>query len=504
MEPYLQMIDISKYFNGVRALEGVSLQVSRGEVLALCGENGAGKSTLMKILTGVYTLDKSENTKILVDGKEVEISDPNHARELGISIIYQELSTLGNLTVAQNIFLGREPLTKMRMVDSKKMNDDAMKLMDRLNMDIDVKQMISKLSVGQQQMVEIAKAISFDSKILVMDEPTASLSYKETQTLFKLIKDLRDKQIGIIYISHRMEELFELADRITILRDGQSVDTLLRKDATTQILVKKMVDRDLSEIYVKNQSFATDEEIFRVENLSQQTRINENGTKVRNVSFNLHKGEILGFSGLVGSGRTEIMELIFGMYPHTGKIFIEGKEVVIKSPNDAISNGIGFVTENRKELGLVLGMTVRQNISLASLGQIQKMDFIDQKKEAQMCGKYIDSLKIKTPSQKQKVIKLSGGNQQKVVIAKWLANHPAILIVDEPTRGIDIGAKAEVHAVLSELARQGIGIIMISSELPEVMAISDRIIVVGNGQIKGEFMHNEVTQEMIMDCAVSS
>ena len=389
------------------------------------------------------------------------------------------------------------------MVDSKKINDDAAALISKLNMDIDVKQLISKLSVGQQQMVEIAKAISFDSKILVMDEPSASLSHKETRTLFQLIKDLRKRGIGIIYISHRMEEIFELADRITILRDGESVDTLLREEATTQILVKKMVDRDLSEIYVKNRSFATNKEILRVENLSQSSK-SESGTKIRNVSFNLHKGEILGFSGLVGSGRTEIMELIFGMYPHTGKIFIDGKEVVIKSPNDAIANGIGFVTENRKELGLILGMTVRQNISLASLDGIQKMDFIDKKKETEMCASYIDSLRIKTPSQKQKVIKLSGGNQQKVVIAKWLANHPSILIVDEPTRGIDIGAKAEVHAVLSELAQQGIGIIMISSELPEVLAISDRIIVVGNGQIKGEFMHGEVSQEMIMDCAVNS
>lgn len=501
MNPYLKMRNIFKSFPGVKALNDVNLDAYRGEVLALVGENGAGKSTLMKILTGVYAPDQGQDAKILIEDKEVNIKDTIHARKLGISIIYQELATVENLTVAENIFLGEEPIGRFGMIDKNKMNEDAKSILLSLNMDIKPTTMVSELSVGQQQMIEIAKAISYKSQIIVMDEPTASLSHKESRTLIDLIFKLKKQNIGIIYISHRLEEVFELADRITVLRDGQSVGTMLINEATHEILVKKMVDRDLSEIYKKSKSYQTDEVVLEVKNLSQLRKKNANVPLINNVSFKLHKGEILGFSGLVGSGRTEIMELIFGVHSYDGEIYIDGKKVNIQSPSEAINNGIGFVTEDRKQKGLVLGMNVRENFSLTCLEDYTWLNFVSKKKETADCIRYIDTLRIKTPSSEQKVINLSGGNQQKVIISKWVTRKPKILIVDEPTRGIDIGAKAEVHALLTELASQGIGIIMVSSELPEIIAMSDRIIVVKQGQITGEFSRSEANQEVIMEAA---
>lgn len=498
----LQMKHISKTFPGVRALDDVSLDLYKGEVLALCGENGAGKSTLMKVLTGIYKPDARSDSEIILEGKPVLINNPLHARALGINIIYQELATIWNLTVAQNIFLSREP-RKMGFIDSEKMNRDAEQLLDMLKIKIDVRRKISELSVGQQQMVEIAKAISHDSKILVMDEPSASLSYNETETLLNLIRDLREQQISVIYISHRLEELFQIADRITVLRDGKATCTVNAKDVTHEFLVQKMVDRDLTQLYVKGGDYTTDEVVLKVENLGWNDN-GKNSLRIRDINFELHRGEILGVSGLVGAGRTEIMELIFGMRPYIGKIFVEGKETTIKRPADAINAGIGFVTENRKEYGLVMLMSVLHNLSLVSLKKYKKGCFIDFAGERDMGNKFIEKLNIRTPSSGQLISNLSGGNQQKVIIAKWLAQNPKILIVDEPTRGIDIGAKAEVHVVLQNLAQQGIGIILVSSELPEVLSVSDRILVISNGVCTGEFKRSEATQAKILECSVNT
>ena len=502
MKPYLEMQNISKTFPGVRALKGVSLDAYKGEVLALVGENGAGKSTLMKVLSGVHEPDPNEDSKIVIDGQAVKIENTIHSRSLGINIIYQELTTVENLTVAGNIFLGREIAGKIGFMKKSEMFKKAGELLKSLNMDIDPKAYVSNLSIGQQQMIEIAKAISYNSQIIIMDEPTASLSYKETRTLINLIAELKKKGIGIIYISHRLEEIFEIADRVTVLRDGQSVGTMNIADATPETLVKKMVDRELSEIYSKTKSFTTDEVVLEVKDLGQAKRTSEHGLYLQNINFKLFKGEILGFSGLVGSGRTEIMELIFGVHHHVGEIYIEGQKVDIKVPADAIEGGIGFVTEDRKNQGLILGMSVKDNFSLTFLARLSKyLGFINKRQERKLCSDFIKTLRIKTPSMEQITRNLSGGNQQKVIVAKWVARNPKVLIVDEPTRGIDIGAKAEVHQLLTELASKGIGIIMVSSELPEVLAMSDRIIVINGGKIVSIIDKNNATQEAVMQAA---
>ncbi len=503
MSPFLSMRHISKTFPGVKALDDVNLEVDRGEVLALVGENGAGKSTLMKVLTGVYQPDSDKESQILIDGKETDIHDPIHAKNLGISIIYQELATVKNLMVAENIFLGGEPLKKSGLIDTAKMNADAEEVLRSLNMDIKATAVVGDLSVGQQQMIEIAKALSHDSKVIVMDEPTASLSYSETRTLLEMIKNLRKQNIGIIYISHKLEEVCELADRITVLRDGKSVGDLTIEEATEDKIVKMMVDRELSQMYQKDRSYSTAEVVLKVENISEKPNKREKKEATNGVSFELHKGEILGVSGLVGSGRTEIMELLFGLRPFTGKVLIEGQEVKIESPADAIEVGIGFITEDRKEQGLVLSLGVRENFTLTELGRYCKRGFINEKAEKKTCKGYVDTLNIKTPTLEQEVINLSGGNQQKLVIAKWISRNPKILILDEPTRGIDIGAKAEVYALMTHLAQQGMGLIMISSELPEILAMSDRILTVKEGKVSGEFTREEADQAAIMKaCAV--
>lgn len=501
VKPYLEMQNISKTFPGVKALKNVSLDVYKGEVLALVGENGAGKSTLMKILSGMYQPDSGEESRIMIDGKQVCIMNTVDASMLGINILYQELATVENLNVAENLFLGREIITKLGFTNKRLMIKKSGEILKSLNMDIDPTAQVSTLSIGQQQMVEIAKAISHHSQIIVMDEPTASLSYKETRTLINLIFDLKKQGIGIIYISHRLEEIFEIADRVTVLRDGESVGTMSITEATTEKLVKMMVDRELCEMYCKTKSYTQDDVVLEVKNLGQDRKKSEHGLHIENINFKLHKGEILGFSGLVGSGRTEIMQLIFGVFPHVGEIYIDGKEANIKSPDDAIKYGIGFATEDRKNQGLVLGMSVRENFSLTFLERLSQFGFVDKIQEKKLCSNYIESLEIKTPSQEQTTRNLSGGNQQKIIIAKWIARHPKVLIVDEPTRGIDVGAKAEVHQLLTELAAQGIGIIMVSSELPEIMAMSDRIIVIKDCKIAGEIERCDATQEVIMKCA---
>jgi ribose transport system ATP-binding protein len=495
------MVNISKTFPGVKALNSVNLDIYPGEVLALAGENGAGKSTLMKILTGVYTPDEDGQGRILINDQEVDIKDPIHARHLGISIIYQELTTAENLTVAENIFLAKEPKAFMGFIDRSKMVRDSKKLLQELNMNIDPSTSVSELSIGQQQMIEIAKAISYNSKLIIMDEPTASLSHQESRTLLELVKELKSQNIAIVYISHRLEEIFEISDRISVLRDGLTVATMKTSEATPELLVKKMVDRDLSEIYSKQDSYNTSEVILELKNVTQANKRKAHGVFIKDINFKLHRGEILGFSGLVGAGRTEIMELLFGMNDYHGEIYLEGKLVKMKNPSIAIENGLGLVTEDRKQLGLVLNMTVRENFSLTHLRKYTKFDFVNRKQETKITQEYIEKLGIKTPTVEQEIINLSGGNQQKVVLAKWIARNPKVLIVDEPTRGIDIGAKAEVHSLLTTLAKQGMGIIMISSELPEVLSMCDRIIVIREGKISGEFMRDIASQELIIQAA---
>ncbi len=498
MTPFLQMRDVSKTFPGVRALRGVDLDVSRGEVLALAGENGAGKSTLMKIMTGVFRADPGGT--VLIEGNPVEIRDPVHARSLGIGIIYQELSVVENLSVAENIFLGREPRRRGGFIDKGRMRRDARLVLARLDIDIDPATPMGQLSIGQKQMVEIAKAIASDAKLIVMDEPTASLSHHEAATLLTLVRQLKADGMALVYISHRLDELFAVADRVTVLRDGATVATKPIAEVTREILVRQMVDRDLAQLYAVHASSAQARVLLDVEGLTLRNPT-AHQPKVRDVSFALHAGEVLGFFGLIGAGRTEIMEMIFGMRPHDGRIRVGGEDARIAEPGDAIRYGIGFVTEDRKGQGLVLGMSVRENFSLTHLDAYSPRQFVNKRAEAARCGEFIRALDIRTPSAEQAVVNLSGGNQQKVVIAKWVARAPRILILDEPTRGIDVGAKAEVHALMARLARDGMGIVAVSSDLPEILAISDRVVVVKGGRISRVLDRGEATNETVMEAA---
>lgn len=495
MTPFLEMHGISKTFPGVKALNRVDLQLRLGEVHVLAGENGAGKSTLMKIMTGVYKADPGG--VIRVEGQDTVIRDPVHARALGISIIYQELAVVNNMTVAENIYLAREPLTATGLIDRRRMNTEARSVLAELDISIDPDTKVGSLSIGQKQMVEIARAISYSSRLIIMDEPTASLSHHEATVLTRMVRRLAGQGIGIVYISHRMDEIFEIADRITVLRDGETVDSRPAREMTRDLLVRKMVDRELSQLFGEHRSHATDQVLMSVRGLGLK-RPTAQGARVNDVSFELHKGEILGFFGLVGAGRTEVMEMIFGSRAHVGHIAIDGREVRIESPSDAIAQGIGFVTEDRKEQGLVLGMSVRENFSLTHLADYCRLDVVNRRRETEACRGFVRSLGIKTPSTEQKVLNLSGGNQQKVVIAKWVARRPRILIVDEPTRGIDIGAKAEVHALLNRLASEGVSIIVVSSDLPEILAVSDRVVVLKEGRISGILGRHDATQERVM------
>ena len=500
MSPFLEMRNISKTFPGVKALSHVDLQLQAGEVHVIAGENGAGKSTLMKIMTGVFHADPGGT--IRVEGRDVLIKDPVQARELGISIIYQELSVVNNLTVAENVFLAREPIGPVRLLNKRKMRADTRAVLSELGVAIDPSAKVGSLSIGQRQLVEIARAISYRSKLIVMDEPTASLSHLEASTLMRMVRRLAAQGIGIVYISHKLDEIFEIADRVTVLRDGRTVDSRPIAGMTRDLLVRKMVDRELSQLFGEHHSHATDEILLSVNGLGERRQPHA-GARVAEVSFDLRRGEILGFFGLVGSGRTEIMEMIFGSRPHVGEIRIDGRKVNISNPSEAMNHGIGFITEDRKELGLVLGMTVRENFSLTHLSNYCRLEVISRSHESSACTNFIRSLDIKTPSPEQKVLNLSGGNQQKVVIAKWVARRPRILIVDEPTRGIDIGAKAEVHTLLNELARDGVSIIVVSSDLPEILAISDRIVVLKAGRVNGELARADATQERVMFAATS-
>ena len=494
MSVLLTMKNIKKSFSGVAALKNAELELNKGEVVALMGENGAGKSTLMKILTGIYSKDEGTVT---FEGKEVEYKSVSESEEAGIAIVHQELNMMNDLTVAQNLFIGKER-KKGIFIDDAKMAEDAKELFKKLNVDINPNVKIGNLTVGKQQMVEIAKAISTNAKVIVFDEPTAALTDSEIEELFKVINDLRAKGTGIIYISHRMDEINVISDKVIVMRDGEYVGTLVTKECTKDDIIKMMVGRTVfMEPKTKSDVAADAEVVLRCENLNR-------GKHVRDVSFDLRKGEILGFSGLMGAGRTEVARLIFGADKlDDGKIYISGKEVKINSPKDAVEAGIGYLSEDRKRFGLIVDKSVEENTVIASLNNFIKGVFIDNTKTKNVSEKYVSELKTKTPSVSQLVKKLSGGNQQKVVIAKWLVRNCDILIFDEPTRGIDVGAKSEIYALMEELAKAGKSIIMISSELPEVLRMSDRVIVMCEGRITGTLDISEANQEVIMESATN-
>jgi ribose transport system ATP-binding protein len=486
------MKDIDKSFVGVHALKGVSLEVKKGEVHALMGENGAGKSTLMKVLSGIYSKDSGT---IIYEGKEIEFTNPKDAQDAGIAIVHQELNMMNHLSVAQNIFIGREMMNG-KIINDKKMNEEAAKLFERLSIDIDPDSEMGDLTVGRQQMCEIAKAISRDVKLIVFDEPTAALTESEIAELFKIIKELRKKDLGIVYISHRMDEIKVITDRVTVMRDGEYVGTLVTKDSTKDDIINMMVGRTIYEDPKEKSNVPKDAPIvLKVENLNA-------GKMVKNVSFELRKGEILGFSGLMGAGRTETARALFGAdIKDSGDVYINGNKVNINSPQDAVNAGIGYLSEDRKRYGIVLAESIAANSTMSSLENFMKGIFIDKKKEKVVSQEYVEKLKTKTPSVETAVVNLSGGNQQKVVIAKWLIKDCDILIFDEPTRGIDVGAKSEIYHLMNELAAQGKSIIMISSELTEVLRMSDRIIVMCEGRKTGELSIEEASQEKIMHAA---
>ena len=493
-EVILTMKDIDKSFPGVHALDHVNFEVKRGEVHALMGENGAGKSTLMKVLTGIYQKDSGT---ITYKGKPTEFHNTREAQEAGVVIVHQELNMIGDLTVAQNIFIGREPKKGIR-VDDKKMIEDSKKLFKDLNIEIDPREKMSNLTVGKQQMCEIAKAISHKAEVIIFDEPSAALTEKEIADLFEIIKDLRKKNLGIVYISHRMDEIKVITDRVTVMRDGGYVGTLITAQSTKEDIINMMVGRVIYEDPKEHSMVAPDAPVvLKVEHLNA-------GKMVQDVSFELRKGEILGFSGLMGAGRTETARALFGADPkQSGKISIMGKdgqlhEVTINSPQDAVKYGIGYLSEDRRRYGVVVQKSVTENTTLATMEEYTSGLFINKGKEKKVTEKYVKELATKTPTTDQLVVNLSGGNQQKVVIAKWLTRDSDILIFDEPTRGIDVGAKNEIYKLMSKLAAEGKSIIMISSEMTEILRMSDRIIIMCEGKVTGNIDISEATQENIM------
>ena len=486
------MKGIHKRFPGVLALNNVNLTVKAGEVHALLGENGAGKSTLIKVLGGIYIAEEGE---IFIEGKKVTIDGVKAAQANGIAIIHQELVLVPHMTVAENIFLGREPMSG-GFVDHKKMTDDAQQLLDENRMHIKADALINTLTIAQQQMVEIVKAISFNSKILVMDEPTSSISDKEVEFLFKTMRRLTAQGVGIIYISHKMSELEQICDRVTVMRDGEYVGTKVVKETNKDELIAMMVGRELTNYYTRDFQTPGDV-ILKCEHISD-------GKMAKDASFEVRKGEIVGFAGLVGAGRSEVMKCIFGLTKnYKGEIEIEGQKATIRNPIEAMKSGIALVPENRKAEGLYKVQSVRYNSTIEVLGDFIKGIFVNADKEEEITQKYIDMLSTKTPTQEQLIGNLSGGNQQKVIIGRWLATNPKILILDEPTRGVDVGAKSEIYAIMNELVKQGMSIIMISSELPEIINMSDRVYVMNEGNITGCLDRTEVSQEAIMQLAAN-
>jgi len=490
--PLLQMRGISKAFPGVQALDDVSLQVARGEVVALVGENGAGKSTLIKILSGCYRADAG---RTVLEGRPLGHYSPHQAQEMGISVIYQEFNLAPPLSVAENVFVGRQPRSPLGPIDFRRMRADTQRILDSLHLPLDARRLVETLSVAEQQMVEIAKAISFEAKIIVMDEPTAALTEHETATLFDLVRRLRARGVSVIYISHRLEEVFEVADRVVILRDGRNVGGMGVAEATVDRIVHLMVGRELKAMFHEGDA-PLGEALIEVRGLSCAA------TGVHDVNLHVRAGEIVGMAGLVGAGRTPIARAVFGVdSPDAGEVRVGGRTVSIRSPRDAIRAGLGFMPEDRKEQGLFLILAVRENVTAAGLGRLSRWDFVQFAAERRVVGSLIDRLNIRTPSQEQQVQFLSGGNQQKVVLARWLSLEPKVLLLDEPTRGIDVGAKAEIYALMRRLAARGEGILMISSELPEILGMSDRVLVVREGTIAGELTREQATQEAIVHLA---
>lgn len=489
----LRMEGISKAFPGVQALDNVDFEAAAGEVVALVGENGAGKSTLMKILCGAY---RKDGGRIILDGQEVEIENPYHAQQLGIAIIYQEFNLTPNQTVAANIFIAREPRHPgvgrwLNLVDRRRMEREAQQYLERVGARISPSSLVRDLSVAQQQMVEVAKALAVNARIIIMDEPTSALGEEEVESLFQIIGALKEQGITVIFISHRLEEIFRVADRVVILRDGRRVGDMPISEATPEQVIRMMVGRELTDMFRKEKA-EIGPPLLEVRGLTRRGVVHD-------VSFTLHRGEILGIAGLVGAGRTETARLLFGVdRKDGGEIYIEGKPVQIHSPADAVAAGLGLVPEDRGLQGLVLALPVQENIVLPTLGQHARAGWVNRLSVRRTAQAYVDKLNIRTPHLGQPAMYLSGGNQQKVVLAKWLASRPKVLIMDEPTRGIDVGAKAEVHALMSQLAQSGMGIIMISSELPEILGMSDRILVMHEGRVAAILDRAEATQEKIM------
>lgn len=494
MEPLIKMTKINKEFPGVKALQDVDFELLPGEIHALLGENGAGKSTLIKIISGAYAKNSG---KFLYKGKEVDFTEPIQAQNLGISTIYQELSLMSNMDIGRNIFLGRESTSrKTQILDKRQIYTESAKFLRKVGLKVSPRTKIKDLSVAQRQLVEIAKAISFKTEVLIMDEPTSSLSKEETENLFKIIEKLKESGVGIIYISHKMDEIKRIADRVTVFRDGQKIGTLTKEEIDSDVILKMMVGRELK--ITKKRSRKTNYEniLLEVKNLNKTGVVN-------NINFKLYEGEILGFAGLVGAGRTELARMIFGADSFdNGKIYIKGKAVNIKSPEEAIKQGIGLVPEDRKDQGLMLNMNVEQNITITSLKAMSNGNIIDKKAQRTQAQKTVNTLKVKTPSLLQKIKFLSGGNQQKGILGRWLLTNPKILILDEPTRGIDIGAKTEIYNIMIDLAESGVGIIMISSELPEIINVSDRVIVMHEGDITANLTGDDINQETIMKYAL--
>jgi len=493
----LELRGVCKSFPGVKALDNVQLSLRPGTVHALMGENGAGKSTLMKCLFGIYKMDAGE---IILDGEKVEINNPDEAMKKGIAMVHQELQPVPARSVAENMYLGRFP-TKcgpLKVIDHKKMYEDTAKWLKEVKMDFDPKAQLGSLSIGQMQSVEIAKAVSQQAKVIIFDEPTSSLSDNEVEALFRIMNDLRDKGVAMVYISHKMDEIKRIADDITVMRDGTYVGTWPAAEMTTDQIITKMVGRELTNVYPPRENKPGDEVVMEVKNLCSI-----HAKSFQNVSFQLHKGEILGFGGLVGAQRTELMEGIFGIRGiASGEIYMHGKKVKIKHPIDAMNAGIGLITEDRRGNGIFGCLSIKDNVGVSIYNKYLNAGFVlNHKKINEIVTSSIKKLSIKTPSMKEHISNLSGGNQQKVIVARWLANDPDVLIMDEPTRGIDVGAKHEIYEIMCDLAKQGKGIIMISSEMPELIGMSNRILVMCNGHITGEVQGEEATQERIMSYA---
>jgi ABC-type sugar transport system ATPase subunit len=491
---------ICKSFPGVKALDGVEITVRRGRLNALLGENGAGKSTLMNILAGVFAPDGGE---IRLDGQPVQFANPRDAQHAGISIIFQELNLIPHLNVAENIFLGREPLTPLGLIDYRRMNRDASQLLKELELDVDPRTPVGRLRVGAQQVVEIAKAISFRSRVIIMDEPTSAITEQEIEVLFRLIGRLKQQGVGIVYITHKFDELRAIADDVTIFRDGKFIASEPYASLSHDRMVQLMVGRELSELFPKSSVPAADE-LLRVEHVSLEHPERAGDFVVRDVSFSVRAGEVVGLFGLMGAGRTELLQTIFGLHPRTsiGDYYVSGRQCNIRSPQDAIAAGLALAPEDRKVDGLVLSMGVGENVSLASLQQTTVAGLLQPRRERELARQFVERLSVKTPSLDQRVRNLSGGNQQKVVLAKWLATRPKVLLLDEPTRGIDVNAKKEIYTIIDELARSGLGVVMVSSELPEILAIADRILVMAEGRLTAEFARGAATEEAVLKAAL--